>query len=225
MVRQDADDPAGRSARSAACMSVRLRAQPGKLGVCRYCPSATARFLYGRISPATTPGSRWPARRHGRMRTASGRTPSPSAIRRLMLLAGKQSKQRSLPAVRAPRSCSSPTVFPFSSPDHPILVVDMSDTFLSVAEFPEIAGRTPFRCIPTELWSVDNNLNIANMGWEDFAGPLVTCQSRGGSGDRHSRPCRRGRRIPFNRHRVFGDSWLQWRPGSPIAPVWPMALP
>ena len=57
-----------------------------------------------------------------------------------------------------------------SSPDHPILVVDLSDTFLSVAEFPEIAGRTPFRCIPSELWSVDNNLNIANMDWEEFAG-------------------------------------------------------
>jgi hypothetical protein len=57
-----------------------------------------------------------------------------------------------------------------SSTDHPILVVDLSDTFLSVAEFPEIAGRTPFRCIPSELWSVDNNLNIANMDWEDFAG-------------------------------------------------------
>ena len=57
-----------------------------------------------------------------------------------------------------------------SSPDHPILVVDLSDTFLSAAEFPEIAGRAPFRCIPSELWSVDNNLNIANMDWEDFAG-------------------------------------------------------
>lgn len=57
-----------------------------------------------------------------------------------------------------------------SSPDHPILVVDLSDTFLSVTEFPEIAGRTPFRCIPSELWGVENNLNIANMDWEDFAG-------------------------------------------------------
>lgn len=57
-----------------------------------------------------------------------------------------------------------------SSPDHPILVVDLSDTFLSIAEFPEIADWMPFRCIPSELWSVDNNLNIANMDWEDFAG-------------------------------------------------------
>ena len=55
-----------------------------------------------------------------------------------------------------------------SSTDHPILVVDLSDTFLSVPEFPEIGGRMPFRCIPAELWSVDNNLNIANMDWEEF---------------------------------------------------------
>jgi hypothetical protein len=57
-----------------------------------------------------------------------------------------------------------------SSPDYPILVVDLSDTYLSVAEFPELAGRTPFRCIASELWGVDNNLNISNMDWEDFAG-------------------------------------------------------
>jgi len=57
-----------------------------------------------------------------------------------------------------------------SSPDHPILVVDLSDTYLSVAEFPEITCRTPFRCIPSELWGVDNNLNISNMGWEEFEG-------------------------------------------------------
>ena len=57
-----------------------------------------------------------------------------------------------------------------SSPDHPVLVVDLSDTYLSVAEFPEITGRTPFRCIPSELRGVDNNLNISNMDWEEFAG-------------------------------------------------------
>lgn len=56
-----------------------------------------------------------------------------------------------------------------SSPDHPILVVDLEDTFLSLAEFPEIAGRTPFRCIPSELWGVENNLNLANMTWDEFA--------------------------------------------------------
>jgi hypothetical protein len=57
----------------------------------------------------------------------------------------------------------------FASPEHPILVVDLQDTYLSVAEFPDIAGRTPFRCIPSALWSVENNLNLGNMDWEDFA--------------------------------------------------------
>jgi hypothetical protein len=45
-----------------------------------------------------------------------------------------------------------------SSPDHPILVVDLLDTRL-----------TPFRCITAALWSVDNNLNLANLDWADFA--------------------------------------------------------
>ena len=27
----------------------------------------------------------------------------------------------------------------------------------------------PFRCIARELWGVDNNLNISNMDWEEFA--------------------------------------------------------
>ena len=45
-----------------------------------------------------------------------------------------------------------------TQPDHPVLVVDLIDD----------SGQ-PFRCISSELWSVDNNLNIANMGWEDFA--------------------------------------------------------
>jgi hypothetical protein len=43
-------------------------------------------------------------------------------------------------------------------PDHPILVVDL------------LNDRQPFRCIPSELWAVDNNLNLANLDWEDFAG-------------------------------------------------------
>jgi hypothetical protein len=56
-----------------------------------------------------------------------------------------------------------------ASPEHPILVVDLDDKILSVAEFPEIADRTPFRCIPSELWGVENNLSISNMDWEEFA--------------------------------------------------------
>jgi hypothetical protein len=48
------------------------------------------------------------------------------------------------------------------SADHPVLVVDLMD----------FRGRhlEPFRCVPSELWGVENNLNIANMDWEDFAG-------------------------------------------------------
>jgi hypothetical protein len=30
----------------------------------------------------------------------------------------------------------------------------------------------PFRYIPPELWAVQNNLNIANMDWESFAGEV-----------------------------------------------------
>lgn len=43
--------------------------------------------------------------------------------------------------------------------DHPILVVDLFDQ----------RGRS-FRVIPSEMWSVENNLSLANMDWEDFAG-------------------------------------------------------
>jgi hypothetical protein len=42
--------------------------------------------------------------------------------------------------------------------DYPILVVDLDE-----------ALRQPFRCVARELWGVDNNLNLANMDWEDFA--------------------------------------------------------
>jgi hypothetical protein len=43
-------------------------------------------------------------------------------------------------------------------PDHPVLVVDLLDD-----------DRRPFRCIPPELCGIDNNLNIANMDWAEFA--------------------------------------------------------
>ena len=41
---------------------------------------------------------------------------------------------------------------------HPIQVVDLGSQ-----------ARPPFRCVAGELWGVDNNLNIANMDWEEFA--------------------------------------------------------
>jgi hypothetical protein len=58
----------------------------------------------------------------------------------------------------------------FASREHPVLVIDLQDTFLSPEEFPEIVDRTPFRCAPAALWEVENNLNLANLDWEDFAG-------------------------------------------------------
>lgn len=48
------------------------------------------------------------------------------------------------------------------SADHPILIVELKDFRGEWLE--------PFRCIPAELWSVENNLNLSNMDWEDFAG-------------------------------------------------------
>jgi hypothetical protein len=41
---------------------------------------------------------------------------------------------------------------------HPIQVVDLSGL-----------ERPPFRCAASQLWSVDNNLNLDNMEWEEFA--------------------------------------------------------
>jgi hypothetical protein len=45
-----------------------------------------------------------------------------------------------------------------SSPDHPILVVDLLQK----------PGRS-FRTIPSEVYAIENNLSISNMDWEDFA--------------------------------------------------------
>ncbi len=41
---------------------------------------------------------------------------------------------------------------------HPVQVVDLS-----------ARARPPFRCVAGELWAVENNLNLANMDWEEFA--------------------------------------------------------
>jgi hypothetical protein len=45
-----------------------------------------------------------------------------------------------------------------ANPEHPILVVDLCDQ----------PGRT-FRVIPSEMASVENNLTIANMDFDEFA--------------------------------------------------------
>ena len=41
---------------------------------------------------------------------------------------------------------------------YPVRVVDLSTE-----------GRLPSRCAATRLWSVDSDLNLANMDWEEFA--------------------------------------------------------
>ncbi len=46
------------------------------------------------------------------------------------------------------------------SADHAVLVVDLMDF--------RDEQLQPFRCIPSQLWAVENN-NIFNMDWEDFA--------------------------------------------------------
>jgi hypothetical protein len=46
----------------------------------------------------------------------------------------------------------------FTSAEHPILVVDLSQE----------PGRT-FRVIPSEMWGVENNLSLANMEFHEFA--------------------------------------------------------
>ncbi|BAL89690.1 hypothetical protein AMIS_44700 [Actinoplanes missouriensis 431] len=56
-------------------------------------------------------------------------------------------------------------------PDRPTLVVNLYD----YVEGLEDQGKGPqlgatFRVVPSEMWSVQNNLPIANMDWEDFAG-------------------------------------------------------
>ncbi|WZH37294.1 MAG: ribonuclease E inhibitor RraB [Microbacterium enclense] len=40
---------------------------------------------------------------------------------------------------------------------YPVLVIDLRER------------HPPFRCVAADLWAVDNNLNLANMGWEEFA--------------------------------------------------------
>lgn len=48
--------------------------------------------------------------------------------------------------------------FAFTAREHAILVVSLDDT-----------DEPPFRVIPSELWGIDNNLNISNMDWREFA--------------------------------------------------------
>ncbi|WP_329791581.1 hypothetical protein V1227_06565 [Lentzea sp. DG1S-22] len=56
------------------------------------------------------------------------------------------------------------------SPGHPILVVDLGSEPDPADDWPgEPAGRS-FRALPHTIQEIENNLTIANTGWEDFAG-------------------------------------------------------
>jgi hypothetical protein len=51
------------------------------------------------------------------------------------------------------------------------------ETTLSTEEFPVVVidlvqGRPEFRCVASELWAVENNLNISNVDWEEFSGSV-----------------------------------------------------
>lgn len=48
--------------------------------------------------------------------------------------------------------------------DHPIMAVWV---LLPIAD-DDRPEPEPFRVVPSELWSVENNINLANMDWEDF---------------------------------------------------------
>lgn len=49
---------------------------------------------------------------------------------------------------------------PLASEDLPVVVIDL------------MQGRPEFRCVASELWAVENNLNISNMDWEEFSGSV-----------------------------------------------------
>lgn len=48
-----------------------------------------------------------------------------------------------------------------AGPEHLILCIDLADE----------PGRS-FRVVPSEMWSVENNLSLANMDFADFAGAV-----------------------------------------------------
>lgn len=53
-----------------------------------------------------------------------------------------------------------------------LFVVDdhaLKDADFAVQVVDLLGHRDSFRCIARELWSVDNNLNVSNMDWKEFA--------------------------------------------------------
>lgn len=58
----------------------------------------------------------------------------------------------------------------FASAAHPVLAVDLMGRIESAEGLAPDLVPPPFRCIPAALYEVENNLSIANLDWEDFAG-------------------------------------------------------
>lgn len=54
-----------------------------------------------------------------------------------------------------------------TGPGHPLLVVPVPQP---VSAFLDQPPRASFRVAVASLWSVENNLSLANMDWADFAG-------------------------------------------------------
>jgi uncharacterized protein DUF6924 len=58
--------------------------------------------------------------------------------------------------------------------EHPVLVVDFGPDSTDMEDYRRTPGQTPvtdiktFRAIPSTIQSVENNLSISNMGFEDF---------------------------------------------------------
>ena len=50
-----------------------------------------------------------------------------------------------------------------TSDEHPILAV-----WVLPARDGDDRVHLPFRVVPSELWSVENNINLANMSWSEF---------------------------------------------------------
>lgn len=50
-----------------------------------------------------------------------------------------------------------------TSAEHPILAVRVLPN-----RDDDRTEHRPFRVVPSALWSVENNINLANMDWEDF---------------------------------------------------------
>jgi hypothetical protein len=56
-----------------------------------------------------------------------------------------------------------------SSPEHPVLVVDLGSAPAPDVDWPGRPAGRSFRALPHTIQEIENNLSIANMDWEEFA--------------------------------------------------------